>query len=72
MASAPISLPQADTPQERYQRERNLAGQRSLYEWQYPPGLPPVCKGIPAPEEAQARTASNRLISIATPSLRRS
>lgn len=63
--NVPISLPQADTPQERYQRERNLVSQRDLYEWLHPPGLPPVCKGVPEPEEFTHRKSDTMVLDVA-------
>jgi hypothetical protein len=45
-----ISVPRDDSPQRLYERERHLAAQRELYEWDRRPGLPPMCKGVPAPE----------------------
>jgi hypothetical protein len=65
MATAPISLPQADTPEERYQRGRNLVSQRDLYEWLHPPGLPPVCKGIPEPEQFTHRKRDTMALDLA-------
>ena len=50
-----IGLPQHDSPQGQYLRERNLAAQRLLYDWSFTPGLPPLCKGIPKPEEFSPR-----------------
>jgi hypothetical protein len=50
-----ISVPRDDSPQRLYERERHLAAQRELYEWDRRPGLPPMCKGVPAPERLWCR-----------------
>ena len=56
-----ISLPRDDSPQQLYERERHLAAQRELYEWDRRPGLPPLCKGVPAPERFSRASAYEML-----------
>lgn len=62
-----ISLPQDDTPQEQYERTRLLAAQRGLYDWDRRPGLPPLCKGVPAPERF-SRASADEMVSDAVDS----
>lgn len=50
-----ISLPQHANAYDRFQREHSLAAQRAQYEWVHRPGMPPFCKGVPAPERFTAR-----------------
>ena len=52
-----ISVPRDDSPQQLYERERHLAAQRALYDWDRRPGLPPTCKGVPAPERFSRSSA---------------
>ena len=59
-----ISLPQHASPEQQFQRERDLAAQRKLYEWEFMPGLPPFCKGIPEPEEFTARKRDRMLFDV--------
>ena len=66
--SVRISLPQDDTPEELFTRTRLLAGQRSLYEWERLPGLPPLCKGVPAPERF-AKSTTHEMLSDAMTSV---
>jgi arachidonate 15-lipoxygenase len=64
MRGALIGLPQHASPQERFQRERDLAAQRKLYEWDTMPGLPPFCKGLPKPERFTARKKDRMLFDV--------
>ena len=66
--SVRISLPQDDTPEELFTRTRLLAAQRSLYEWERLPGLPPLCKGVPAPERF-AKSTTHEMLSDALTSV---
>ena len=63
-----ISLPRDDSPQQRYERERHLAAQRALYDWDRRPGLPPTCKGVPAPERF-GRASAYEILSDAAESV---
>jgi len=59
-----ISLPQNASPQETFLRDRDLAAQRALYEWEYMPGLPPFCKGVPEPEKFTPRKRDRMLFDV--------
>ncbi len=50
-----LEIPQRCTAQEQLLRQRDLAMQRTLYDWVHTPGLPPYCKGVPEPERFQGR-----------------
>jgi len=63
-----ISLPQADDAQDRYTRGRQLAAQRELYDWDRRPGLPPLCKGVPAPERF-SRSSTEEMLGDAADSI---
>lgn len=59
-----ISLPQHVSPEQQFQRDRDLAAQSKLYEWENMPGLPPFCKGLPEPEEFTARKKDRMLFDV--------
>jgi len=59
-----IGLPQYDTPAELFTRNRELAAQRELYDWDRRPGLPPLCKGVPVPERFPS-ASSDEMVSDA-------
>ncbi len=59
-----IGLPQHASRQERFQRERDLAAQQKLYEWEFMPGLPPFCRGLPAPERFTPRKRDRMLFDV--------
>ena len=62
--SVTLGLPQDDTPQERFTRSRQLAAQRSHYDWDRPPGLPPLCKGVPLPERFDRASGDEMLSDV--------
>nr|XP_061840621.1 polyunsaturated fatty acid lipoxygenase ALOX15B-like [Nerophis lumbriciformis] len=55
----PRTAAQSDT--ELFARDRALAVQRGIYEWDHLPGLPPFCKGLPDVEK-QSRYESDRVM----------
>ena len=63
-----ISVPRDDSPQQLYERERHLAARRALYDWDRRPGLPPMCKGVPAPERF-GRASAYEMLSDAAESV---
>jgi Lipoxygenase len=50
-----IKVPQCCDAHDLLLRQRDLAVQRSQYEWVHTPGLPPYCRGVPACERFTGR-----------------
>ena len=56
----------AGTPADQFARERALATNRTIYEWDRLPGLPAFCKGLPEPEKTSRYETERVLYDLST------
>ncbi|MEM7094630.1 MAG: lipoxygenase family protein [Actinomycetota bacterium] len=66
MLSSENPLTAARSEAEQFARERSRAENRSIYEWDRFPGLPPFCKGVPASERSTAYDNQSILAEMTT------